>query len=643
MVDEYALAQAQISGIFVEAALKEYVADWRKGSEDKTVMRDSATGQFAKKASRSPTQSEDTSENPLSNALSVLRQPAKAKEHALALLDDVKKGVDRIKTAKPEDLAKVAKQIMKDGVPAAIYLAQTFGPDVIIGLSLGESLPIILGGAAVYLAVSKVAEKMLEESEFDNPWIKAGVNLAVSLVTADLAKGILTATKAAKFNAQGVYKIVQAGKTADDLKATVKTVTQQVDKMATPAKNLLEQQRRDRFLHSLTLTAETSKDNTTKNLFKNLADYCSGKLSSPSENLTRYVEKEISGLRQSLKGTSVDVDGLADRLAQMSDLTNTPLLLRNRRIDDVKNIVQRAKEIPQAAKDIDGIAHKAVIKQVDDLRKKFAQQIKNGVPYETILRDPELINSSLLVDKANAIEFGNEWRSMLVNTEIKYGKQLDEFLDSVTKNPKDIGDRYEVFLGNLVKDKPQNVKIGRAADYDFLRNKPYGVKDRDKYLYQPWADKGTRDMIADECQKAAELFGRLSPVQLDVRIGSHGPRAYQIGNIINVSTGDFTHTWHELTHVLERTMDKGFELSSAFRGARTTGRELKDMAHLGMPGEKAVVDRFLNTYTGKVYTGNSTEILTTAAEKMATAEGLHHLATLDREQLMFFLSVLDRG
>jgi len=48
-------------------------------------------------------------------------------------------------------------------------------------------------------------------------------------------------------------------------------------------------------------------------------------------------------------------------------------------------------------------------------------------------------------------------------------------------------------------------------------------------------------------------------------------------------------------------------------------------------------------YSGKVYLGKSTEIMTTAVERLASGYGLHSLATLDREHLMFALSTLTHG
>ncbi len=99
MIDEYALAQAQISGIFIEAALKEYAADWREGSENKTVVRDSATGQFAKKAT-SVTESVKDAATTIQEAI---KDPKEAKRKVNSeLLKLTAKGLDKLVEKNPE-------------------------------------------------------------------------------------------------------------------------------------------------------------------------------------------------------------------------------------------------------------------------------------------------------------------------------------------------------------------------------------------------------------------------------------------------------------------------------------------------------------------------------------------------------------
>jgi chaperonin cofactor prefoldin len=108
MTDHYALAQAQVSGIFVEAALKEYAADWRKGSEEKTVMRDSATGQFAKKAT-SVTESVKDAAATIQEAI---KDPKEAKRKVNnELLKLTAKGLDKLVEKNPEFADKLLNKM----------------------------------------------------------------------------------------------------------------------------------------------------------------------------------------------------------------------------------------------------------------------------------------------------------------------------------------------------------------------------------------------------------------------------------------------------------------------------------------------------------------------------------------------------
>jgi cell division septum initiation protein DivIVA len=730
-MDEYALAQAQLSGLFIEAALKEYAADWREGSENKTVTRDSATGQFAKKA----TSITESVKDAAATIQEALKDPKEAKRKVNSeLLKLTAKGLDKLveknpefadelldrmfgvdaqtardkladkygeinpglpnairpepledavtgmgallrmkaKLRHPKQIAsglkkafevagyqynklidalnniesesegiKLLGKIAATSIPIATYLAATLTPEIAIGMLVGDTLATILASAAVTQAASFAANKAMDKMDVKNPVLRLGIDLAIAI---GVGSGFSVAPKkirSLKLSNTNVAKIAQAGKTADDLKSTAKAVTQEVEKMKNPAKSLLEQQRRDRFLHSLSLTAEKTTDKVSKGFFANLSDYCALKL-KPTEDLTSYVEKELRGMRTLLKDTDIDVEALTSRLAQMSDLSNVPLLQHQHRIKDVKKLVQRVKEIPQAAKNASSNKGSVLKQQASDLFKETAKRQNEGLPFEEAMSIKR--NNYTLLDKAHALEQGDRVRTMLLNAEIKYGKQLDDFLGSVTSNTKTINKRYEAFLGSLVRDKPKNVAISKATDEDFI-DYFNAVKLTGEWR-RPWASKANRDKVVSESQKVIELFSRFSPVDLNIKIGSYGSRAYVAGTgsqLVNLADGNTRTVWHELTHMVEESIKGGFELSSAFRGIRTIQSGLDDLARLGMPGEKVIFDSFINPYAGKVYPSNSSEILTMAGENLASAESLHRFATLDREHLMFYLSVIDRG
>jgi hypothetical protein len=617
--------------------------DWR----DVAVTRDEG-GKFASKGIRTPSNQGSSSESIRSSLSNLFGLPNTSKSDRSTntdsspqkLFDNIKDGIERLKTAKaPAQAQEIADQIVANAVPASIYLARTVAPDLLIGLSLGESLPVVLGGAAVFAAVGLATDKALKELDIDNPWIKAAANIATALIVSDVIRGVNAATTWNKFADSGVFPVVKAGKTADDLKATFKTVQQQLENAAKPAKSLLEQQNRDRFLHSLSLAAEANIEKPIGGFLADTVNYASGFIKTQDENLARYVEKELSGLKPALQEAEIDVEVLASRLARMCDMSDIPLLLRSKRANDVKNLVKRAKELPKALEDAVSPEITKIEKTLEDLSNEFGRRILDGEAPEVVIKDPKWMDSMLLVDKGNALEQGANWRSMLLNTEIKHGDQLDAFV----YGKKNLRDRYEAFLGSLVKDKSSKAKISMATDEQFLKIKPENLLPGEIPMWEPWAPKKVRDWVAKESKKAVELFAKISPASVDISVGSFGSRAFHSKGIINVADGDLTVVWHELTHDLEQSVSDAFHLSSAFRGARTLKDGFDDMARLGIPGEKAVFDSFVNPYCGKVYLANSTEILTTAVEHLASGFGLHSLAVLDREHLMFAVSMLNHG
>lgn len=622
------LAQAQhgiASIILARGELKEYDADWLINT--KKVVRD-YSGRFASKVSNINLFGLDVQK--------AQNQAILTDEEAMAALDRMKEEIEALKASKePLQSKNIASKIMTDGIPTIIYIGNTFGPDIAIGLALGESLPIILGGAAVYALISKVAQDQLKEWKVEDPWIQAGVNIAISLFSADLAKKIAVNVKAFKLGSQGVRQIVENGKNADDLKNTFSAVHKDLEALKNPAKTALEKTRQERFLHALSLTAQNTADKPIGSFFANVAEYAGGLMKPSGENLAQFIETELQGVGKALTESGVDAKAFSKRLAELSDLSKVPILHRAKRVDYVKTLVQRAKEIPQALKNVNS----PEIKEIEDFMATFFQKVGDGIRSgenpKDVLNKLEWPEAVLKSDRANELKLGAKWRTQLLNAEIKKGKILDGFVNSIASSPKKLRDRYEAFLGSLVKDKPKSTNFTIASDWDFVtafKNKPQG---------KIWASEAIRNGIAQECIEAAKLFGRISPVDLNVKIGSFTSRAFHLNGLINVAKGDRTHVWHELTHAVEGQIDKGCELSSAFRHSRISKPGVDDMLRLGMPGEKAIFDNFYSPYVGKLYPKDSTEILTTGVEKMASAEGLHFLGTMDREHLMFVLGTLD--
>jgi len=201
----YRIAQLQaqlLEGqILFASGLFERKEDWR----DAPVARD-GTGKFA---SKGMTSSQESAQSLLASLFN-LRISSPPKQSPQKLFDNIKNGIDRLKDAKlPVEAQAITDQVVANAVPAGIYLARTVAPDVLIGLSLGESIPIVLGGAAVFTAVGLATDKTLEELDINSPWAKAAANIAVSLIVSDVVRGINGAIAWNKFADSGVFPTIK--------------------------------------------------------------------------------------------------------------------------------------------------------------------------------------------------------------------------------------------------------------------------------------------------------------------------------------------------------------------------------------------------------------------------------------------------
>jgi hypothetical protein len=97
---------------------------------------------------------------------------------------------------------------------------------------------------------------------------------------------------------------------------------------------------------------------------------------------------------------------------------------------------------------------------------------------------------------------------------------------------------------------------------------------------------------------------------------------------------------HELGHQLEIQL-KQVETSKRFIDARATSPFLQDLKEYGMPGEKVRPDNFSHPYTGKVYDTDATEVVSTATQALVSPMVLSVQSYLDREHIMYGLSVMD--
>jgi hypothetical protein len=570
------------------------------------------------------------------------------KDKLSAALDGIKDDVDKIKDnlSDPDKIAKLAGLAVGKAIPASLFLARTIAPDVLLGLALGESLPVVLGGAAFFAALSGTANLVLKyEGLEDNFAAQAVTGIASLLIAGGVTKAIARSVAASKFGTTGIHQIVEAGKTADDLKATFQSVDKHIKSFVKPGAEKIERQR-ERFLSALSQTAERVQETSKGPFFQSLSEMAGHLVSPPSlaKDLRSHVEKKLNlpNLEAALTEVGVDAKKLSDRLAEMCNLDAVPRILHKQRAKEVKQFVQRVHELPGAIK--------AASKETDEYKSIVAEMLDLS---DDISKIPRLLMNSriaqgqleqltLLLDKINSMEFGAKWRADFINAEISKGALLDDFLHarSSGKTGEDLASRYEAFIGGLVKDKPKKLKTRIMSDKEFLKD-----NKNNQLMAETWGTPEIREEVLQYSQKTVDLFSRLSPVEMNVNLTAYNSRPYSIyqdkaPSIVNLGAGGAPVIFHEFTHVLENGLDRGIEMASAFRGDRTQLHGLlNELSSLGMPGEKAVFDSFLDHYSGKIYPGSlHGEVYTTAMQEVATSQGLYNLAVQDREHLMFTLS-----
>jgi DNA-binding ferritin-like protein (Dps family) len=570
------------------------------------------------------------------------------KDKLSAALDGIKDDVDKIKDnlSDPDKIAKLTGLAVGKAIPASLFLARTIAPDVLLGLALGESIPLVLGSAIFYAALSSASSRILKyEGLEDNLAAQAVTGLATLFFTGGVVKSVAQSVAASKFGTTGIHQIVEAGKTADDLKATFQAVDKHIKSFVKPGAEKIERQR-ERFLSALSQTAERVQGTSKGPFFQSLSEMAGHLLSPPSlaKDLQSHVEKKLNlpSLEAALTEVGVDAKKLSDRLAEMCNLDAVPRILHKQRAKEVKQFVQRVHELPGAIK--------AASQETDEyaalVNETFerAQEIYK-MPRELLQSreaQKKLEELTLSLDKINTVEYGAKWRADLIKAEIEKGDLLDSFLHARAsgKTGEDLASRYEGLLGALVKDKPKKLKTRIISDEELLKETGHF-----QWAAESWGTPEIRASVLQESQKTVDLFSKMSPVKVDVELTAYGSRPYSLSKLgkpstVNLGTGGAPTIFHELTHVVEENLDKGLEMASAFRGERTQLQPLLDeLSSLGMPGEKAIFDAFINRYSGKIYPGTlAGEIYTTAMQEVATSQGLYNLAVQDREHLMFTLS-----
>jgi hypothetical protein len=139
--------------------------------------------------------------------------------------------------------------------------------------------------------------------------------------------------------------------------------------------------------------------------------------------------------------------------------------------------------------------------------------------------------------------------------------------------------------------------------------------------------------------KSMKLGAKILNIPLNIPNNSENFRYINVGNY---SGGVVDYVMdHELGHALEIKLDQ-VTTSKRFLSTRSESLLPINMKDYGMPGEIAVKDSFSHPYTGKIYPAmNATEVVSTATQSLSSPLALSTQSYLDREHIMYGLSVMD--
>lgn len=278
------------------------------------------------------------------------------------------------------------------------------------------------------------------------------------------------------------------------------------------------------------------------------------------------------------------------------------------------------------------------------------------------------------------------WRVGAIKAEINYGDLIDELTDiDLPKDEKPglkplldlFADRtaYKKLFKRLEKGTEtsgiqQATPEQSKAIQDFIRKGIDKIPTKDRMVGLIEIPEDLRDGLVKAAMKPGAEFQKLVYPKLEVILDAFTDRGFTLdSNVIveqakkerilldpvfqkefrYINVGNYKGVAvkfvmnHEEGHQLEKKLEQ-VETSKRFIDARATSPFLMDLKNYGMPGEKVVQDSFSHPYTGKVYTGagaNATEVVSTATQALASPIALSTQSYLDREHIMYGLSVMD--
>jgi hypothetical protein len=255
------------------------------------------------------------------------------------------------------------------------------------------------------------------------------------------------------------------------------------------------------------------------------------------------------------------------------------------------------------------------------------------------------------------------WHEGVIKSELRYGAAIDQLLESVDfKNSQKVEREYQAVISLIDKGKSES-EIRQLSPFESRYIEFLLLKKAGKHLETE--DPKVVQRVQD-CTEAAQLFGRLTKQELDVRVGFVAPddptkdigqnRGYQ-DNFFNIpGAGEsFIHTgfahdpktvmFHELGHVLEVKLNNSAITHNYAKDRAISNEEVQLKYLTNNPAyrdyEKARPSDFRSPYSAKLYEGNS-EIISTATETLTSWQSLSLQAKQDRDHLLFGLYALDQ-
>lgn len=565
------------------AGIEKYDAAWRDNGG--YVYRDSL-GRFTKQASSISATLQDEFVGPTTElfgrkiaAFDMEKSISDIAAEADAKFEELKRVADS-----PDRGKIVLDALISMAIPCAIAALIIVGPEVAIALATGGSLLGAVGTSLAGFAGAKITDASLQALGVENPWIRGGVNLIAAMFTGRFIADAFNFIKKGGFKALYPELAEEAAK-ASDFNSLINAIVKQTNR-------------------NLEL-----KFVTDPNFFGGKKFILDGIESVKNELKPPVIPKTFT-VESSLYEVGIDAKKLITHLNNVSQLERPGISLsaskQNR--ECVQQIAKRSEEL------------------VDLIKQKQKKA------------------SKMRLDEFKKLEGEIDWRTHLLKAELNFGGKLNEFLDKglTSRTQPDISKAYETFLDSFkISDaKPkitfdkhftnpshvsENIPGTNRVGHLTKEQKIQIYKEADIVLHKiaTWTKKRIHvDIIAERNRGFSQVF-------------SDGTAAK-----INVGERGSATIFHEMGHILEASDPPS--RSILFREARKLSDEVMDLGQIRpeLKGEKAIRDKFLNPYTGKIYKNGGTEITSTGLEALANVETLKQIALGDREHLMIALSTL---